>query len=106
MNDDNLNHIRNKLDHLAQKQQTKKAVIMSNVLEHIQTRQNARYGVWRMSGFALAAALTAFIVLPNTSVLDHTSETQAVAAPKLSPQMMEDLEMLMVLGEDKAPHGS
>ncbi|MGM7369211.1 hypothetical protein ACOI3T_02810, partial [Acinetobacter baumannii] len=26
--------------------------------------------------------------------------------PKISPQMVEDLEMLMVLGEDKVQHGS
>lgn len=33
-------------------------------------------------------------------------QNQAVSVPKLSPQMVEDLEMLMVLGEDKVPHGS
>ena len=106
MNDDNLNQIRHKLDHFAQQRQTEKAAIMSHVLDHVQQRQNARYGIWRMSGFALAAAITAFIVLPNASVLERQPDTQAVVSPKLSPQMMEDLEMLMVLGEDKVPHGS
>jgi hypothetical protein len=33
-------------------------------------------------------------------------QNQVVVTPKLSPQMVEDLEMLMVLGEDKVPHGS
>lgn len=106
MNDDNLNQIRNKLDHLAQQHQTEKAVIMTNVMDRIQQGQNTRYGIWRMSGFALAAAITAFVVLPNASVLERQPDTQAVVSPKLSPQMMEDLEMLMVLGEDKVPHGS
>ena len=33
-------------------------------------------------------------------------QDQVIVSPKLSPQMVEDMEMLMVLGEGKAPHGS
>ena len=59
-----------------------------------------------MSGFALVATITGFVILPNAVTLNETPQTQVVSVPKLSPQMVEDLEMLMVLGEDKAPHGS
>jgi hypothetical protein len=105
-NDDDLKNVRHQLNKLADQQQNKKAMVMNHVLDHIQTRKNSRYGLWRMSGFALAAAITGFVILPNSDVFEPKQETQAVISPKLSPQMMEDLEMLMVLGEEKVPHGS
>jgi hypothetical protein len=64
------------------------------------------YGLWKMSGFALAAAIAGFVVLPNSVTLDEKPHNQVVSTPKLSPQMVEDLEMLLVLGEDTVPHGS
>ena len=59
-----------------------------------------------MSGYALAAAITGFVVIPNALDISNQPENQAIVTPKLSPQMVEDLEMLMVMGEDKVPHGS
>lgn len=59
-----------------------------------------------MSGFALAAAITGFVILPASFDTSDQSQNQVMASPKLSPQMVEDLEMLSVLGEDKVPHGS
>ena len=105
-NDDHLKNVRNQLNKLADQQQINKAVIMNNVLEHIQDKETSRYSLWRMSGFALAAAITGIVFLPNSAVFESKPSTQAVISPKLSPQMMEDLEMLLVLGEDKVPHGS
>lgn len=104
--DDNLKSIRNQLNKLADQQKIAKAVVMQNVLNDIQEQKSSRYTMWRMSGFALAAAITGFVVLPNSAVFDAQPETQVIVTPKLSPQMMEDLEMLLVLGEDKVPHGS
>lgn len=104
--DDNLKSIRNQLNQLADRQKMAKAVVMQNVLNDIQEQKSSRNSMWRMSGFALAAAITGFIVLPNSAVFDTQPETQVIVTPKLSPQMMEDLEMLLVLGEDKVPHGS
>lgn len=103
---DNLKSIRNQLNTLADQQKMAKAVVMQNVLNEIQDQKSSRYSMWRMSGFALAAAITGFIILPNSAVFDAQPETQVVVTPKLSPQMIEDLEMLLVLGEDKVPHGS
>jgi F0F1-type ATP synthase membrane subunit a len=104
-NDDYLKKVTSKLDGLARQHQGK-AQVMNNVLATVQKQPRSHYGTWRMSGFALAAAIAGFIVLPNTAVFDEQPQTQLVANPKLSPQMMEDLEMLMVLGEDKEQHGS
>ena len=72
----------------------------------IQDRETSRYGLWKMSGFALAAAIAGFVVFPNSIEMAAKPQNQVVVTPKLSPQMVEDLEMLMVLGEDKVPHGS
>lgn len=103
--DDFLKKLRSELDGLAQHHKDKPAVI-TQVIEEIQNRETSRYNLWRMSGFALAAAITGFIVFPNTMEIVDQPQNQVVITPKLSPQMVEDLEMLMVLGEDKVSHGS
>ncbi|RKG32640.1 hypothetical protein [Acinetobacter tianfuensis] len=103
--DDFIKQVNQKLDGLAQSHQHK-AKVMNNVLDRIQQRESTRYGMLKMSGFALAAAIAGFVVLPNAATMNEKPDTQVVSAPKLSPQMVEDLEMLMVLGEDKVPHGS
>lgn len=105
--DDFLKKVTSRLDGLAQKHQAK-PIIMNNVLEHIQDKKTSRFGLWKMSSFAMAAALAGLVILPNSSELTPKPESQAIVSPspKLSPQMVEDLEMLMVLGEDKVPHGS
>ncbi len=79
---------------------------MQHVLDDIQNQKSSRYGLWKMSGFALAAAIAGFVVLPNSVTLDEKPHNQVVSTPKLSPQIVEDLEMLLVLGEDTVPHGS
>ncbi|OTG87613.1 hypothetical protein B9T31_03700 [Acinetobacter sp. ANC 4558] len=103
--DDFLKQVTSKLNGLAQQHQDK-PMIMNNVLEHIHDKKTNRFGLWKMSGFAVAAALAGFIIFPNSSDFTPKTENQVVISPKLSPQMVEDLEMLMILGEDKIPHGS
>ena len=103
--DDFLKQVTSKLDGLARHHQDK-AAVMNHVLDNIQDKKTSRYGLWKMSGFALAAAIAGFVVLPNSMDMTTQPQNQAVSVPKLSPQMVEDLEMLMVLGEDKVPHGS
>ena len=103
--DDFLKKVTSKLDNLAQHHQAK-PIIMNHVLENIQDKKTSRFGLWKMSGFAMAAALAGLIILPNSSELTPKAESQAIVSPKLSPQMVEDLEMLMVFGEDKVQHGS
>ncbi|MFW2066007.1 hypothetical protein ACG9ZB_05360 [Acinetobacter johnsonii] len=105
MKDDFLKQVTSKLDGLAQ-HHNNKPVVMQHVLDDIQDQKSSRYGLWKMSGFALAAAIAGFVVLPNSVTLDEKSHNQVVSTPKLSPQMVEDLEMLLVLGEDTVPHGS
>lgn len=103
--DDFLKQVTSKLDGLAYRHQDK-AQVMNHVLDHIEDKKTSRFGLWKMSGFAMAAALAGLIILPNS--LDVTSQphNQTVVSPKLSPQMVEDLEMLMVFGEDTPAHGS
>ena len=103
--DDYLKKVTSKLDGLAQHHKDK-AVVMNHVIEEIQERETSRYGLWKMSGFALAAAIAGFVVFPNSIDIAEKPQNQVVVTPKLSPQMVEDLEMLMFLGEDKVPHGS
>ena len=103
--DDFLKKVTSKLDGLAQHHKDK-PVVMSHVIEKIQDRETSRYGLWKMSGFALAAAIAGFVVFPNSIEMTTKPQNQMVASPKLSPQMVEDMEMLMVLGEDEVPHGS
>lgn len=103
--DDFLKKVTSKLDGLAQHHQGKPQV-MNHVLEHIQDKKTSRFALWKMSSFALAAALAGLVVLPSSIEITTQPQNQTVVSPKLSPQMVEDLEMLMVLGEDNASHGS
>jgi hypothetical protein len=103
--DDYLKQVTSKLDHLAERPHDK-AQVMNHVFAHIQQKKTSRYGLWKMSGFALAAAITGITILPYSNEITEPAVNQAVVSPKLSPQMVEDLEMLMVLGEDRGPHGS
>lgn len=106
-NDDFAKQLTSKLDQLAQNHRNK-AVVMERVLEDIQPKPfMSRFSSWKMTGFALAAAITGFVVLPEVVQLDQkTDQQQVIVSPKLSPQMMEDLEMLSVFGEEKVAHGS
>ncbi|OTG83619.1 hypothetical protein [Acinetobacter sp. ANC 4648] len=107
MNHEDFTHqVTSKLDGLA-KNHRNKAVVMSNVLDHIHEKPTNRFSSWKMTGFALAAAITGFVVLPNVMQLNEKPHSQQVImSPKLSPQMMEDLEMISVFGEDTTIHGS
>jgi len=95
-----------KLDKLAQHHRNK-AVVMENVLTEVQAKSWSRYGMWKITGFAAAAAIMGVVILPNAIDLnDGSYSQQVIASPKLSPQMIEDLEMLSVFTEEKATHGS
>ncbi len=65
MKDDFLKQVTSKLDGLAQHHKNK-PVVMQHVLDDIQDQKSSRYGLWKMSGFALAAAIAGFVVLPNS----------------------------------------
>ena len=98
--------VTSKLDQLAQQQQHNKMQVMNHVLDIVEKKPVSYYSIWKMTGFALAAALTGIVVLPNALPITEKPQNQAVVSPKLSPQMVEDMEMLMVFGEGKVPHGS
>lgn len=105
-NDDLQKHVIDKLDQLA-KHHPNKPLVMNHVLEHIQQKKWTERRGWKMTGFAVAAAVMGIFVLPNSLDLNKQNyEQQTIASPKLSPQMVEDLEMLSVFAEDKASHGS
>lgn len=106
-NDDFAKQVTAKLDQLAQNHRNK-AVVMDQVLETIHKKPfSSHFMTWKMTGFALAAAITGFVVLPTAvNFNDKPNTEQVVIIPKLSPQMMEDLEMLSVFGEETVTHGS
>ncbi len=104
--DDFLKKITQKLDQAAQ-QHENKPILINNVLEQIQKRKDQRFGLWKVSGFAVAAAIASLLILPS-SVENHIQPNTptSVVTPKLSPQMVEDLEMLSLLGDEVTAHDS
>ncbi|EOR06222.1 hypothetical protein MMP65_00735 [Acinetobacter sp. ANC 3926] len=99
-------HVTSRLDQLAKEQHHNKMMVMNHVLDTVQKKPTSYYSIWKMTGFAFAAALMGIVVLPSSLQLADQPQNQVVVNPKLSPQMVEDMEMLLVLGEDKVPHGS
>ncbi len=98
--------VTSKLDQLAKEQHHYKMLVMNHVLDTVQKKPTSYYSIWKMTGFALAAAITGIVVLPNSIDLADKPQNQVIVNPKLSPQMVEDMEMLMAFGEDRIPHGS
>lgn len=98
--------VTSKLDQLAKEQHHNKMLVMNNVLDTVQKKPTSYYSIWKMTGFALAAAITGIVILPNSIDLADKPQNQVIVNPKLSPQMVEDMEMLMAFGEDRVPHGS
>ena len=80
--------------------------VMNNVFAKVEQRHHRKFNRWGFTGFALAAAITGFAILPN-NLLNEPKESHGITvnSAKLSPQLADDLEMLLVLGED-ATHGS
>ncbi|RSE35978.1 hypothetical protein [Acinetobacter junii] len=98
--------VTSKLDQLAKEQHHNKMLVINHVLDTVQKKPTSYYSIWKMTGFALAAAITGIVVLPNSIDLADKPQNQVIVNPKLSPQMVEDMEMLMAFGEDRVPHGS
>lgn len=88
------------------RQHPEKDLVLRHVMEAVTQRPAAKRHIWAMSGFALAAAITGISLAPN--LLSHQANTQpqAVSSAKLSPQMIEDLEMLSLLGTETKKYGS
>ena len=98
--------VTSRLDQLAKEQHHNKMLVMNHVLDSVQKKHTSFYSIWKMTDFAFAAAIMGIVVLPSSLQLTDKPQNQVIVNPKLSPQMVEDMEMLMVLGEGKVPHGS
>lgn len=98
------NKILSALNEKAEQHQLKHKVI-DEVFSQIEYKHHQKHNRWAV-GFALAAAITGISIVPS-SIFSHSSEQNniTVANPKLSPQLADDLDMLLVLGEDSV-HGS
>lgn len=101
MNNDDLQHkIIATLDQKARHHHNRHQV-MENVFVHIEQKRHERFNRWGITGFALAAAITGIVVVPNGLIEESQQQQQiSVSTPKLTPQLVDDLEMLLVLGED------
>lgn len=80
--------------------------VLNHVMNAIRPRPAARKHIWAMSGFALAAAITGISLAPNLLSHQRSVEPQTISTAKLSPQMIEDLEMLSLLGAETKNYGS
>lgn len=69
-------------------------------IQHKRHHQANRFGI----GLAIAAAISGVSVLPYVTA-HQTDKANTAQHAKLSPQLADDLDMLMVLGEDTV-HGS
>lgn len=93
------------LNKKAEQQEQFKYAVIDNVFDRIDQQRHERFNRWGLAGFALAAAITGVAVVPS-SFFDNTNDQQAtITSTKLSPQLADDLDMLLVLGED-VTHGS
>lgn len=82
-------------------------MVIEHVMAAVKPVKKHRLRTWTMSGMALAAAISGISIVPNFFENAHQEKlNQVVAAPKLSPQMIEDLEMLSLLGSESQQYGS
>lgn len=103
--DDFEQKIVNALNVKANQQMQFKHAVIDNVFDRIEQQRHERFNRWGLAGFALAAAITGVTVVPS-SFFDNTTDQQTtITSTKLSPQLADDLDMLLVLGED-VTHGS
>ena len=99
MQHDDLNKIIEALDHKA-KHHSNKHIVMEGVFQKIEEKHHQRFNRWGIAGFALAAAITGITILPTNMIPDSPETSANITTPKLTPQLADDLEMLLVLGED------
>ncbi len=89
------------------KQHLDTELVLNHVMQAIKPRQAANRRTWVMGGFALAAAITGIGLLPNLlSQQPSIQPNQVAESAKMSPQMIEDLEMLSLLGMENSKYGS
>lgn len=107
MKNDQFNQdISKKLEQLAQ-QHGHKARVMQNVMSRIKKSPSPRLGLWKLTGYAMAAAIMGVVVIPSAlEITPNSYPQQTQLSPKLSPQMIEDLEMLAIFAEDHTTRGS
>lgn len=70
------------------------------------TRHSRRAQAWWLAGgLAIAASVAVVVVLPGLKAPASTSVSvvNLAAAPPVDPQMLEDMDLLLALGED--PNG-
>ena len=84
-----------------------KGIVLTHVMQAIKPRQSANRRTWAIGGFALAAAITGIGLAPNLLLQQpHIPSNQIAESAKMSPQMIEDLEMLSLLGMENDKYGS
>ena len=89
------------------KQHPARMLVVDHVMVAVKPVKRHRIRTWTMSGMALAAAISGISIVPNFFPNTHQEKlNEVVAAPKLSPQMIEDLEMLSLLGSENQKYGS
>ncbi len=89
------------------KQHPAQQQVLEHVMYAIKPVKKHPVRTWTMGGLAMAAAISGLSIVPSFLPNPHQEKlNQVVAAPKLSPQMIEDLEMLSLLGSESKNYGS
>ena len=82
-------------------------LVLTHVMQAIKPRPAVKQRTWAMGGFALAAAITGIGLMPSLlSFQPSIQPNQLADSAKMSPQMIEDLEMLSLLGMESDKYGS
>ena len=89
------------LNQLSQ-QHPNQADVARQVEQAIRPQRKQQTRKWAFGSLALAAALTGVTVAPHLIQVWHQDQVNQAVAPKLSPQMMEDMEMLSLLGTERS----
>jgi hypothetical protein len=92
------------LDQQAQTHRLRQAV-MQGVSIRLEENRHRKLSRWSIAGLAIAAAITGIAIIPNDMLHSNPEPQHVLNSQKLTPQLADDLEMLLVLGED-AKHGS
>ena len=89
------------------KQHPDQGLVLTHVMQAIRPRHAVNRRTWAISGFALAAAITGIGLAPSLlSQQPNIQPNQIAESAKMSPQMIEDLEMLSLLGMESNKYGS
>lgn len=113
-NDKLINHVCHSLEQQSQQAHdfdltlTQLAAQAQHARQHrLQQKKQHQHWFWFVGSMAMAASVAVFSFLPMHSILPNSTHQASVVvannqatSPSVDPQFLEDIDMLMVLGDD------